>query len=97
MDRDTIISLSALPDSRTRATVSSFFLEAEGHLEVVPLQSSGCSPEDRITQGLVTKFINIAVCIAGDSESVDGFSVSTSYNDNNSERRALADLLNAVG
>ena len=77
MDRDTIISLATLPDSRTRATVSGFFLEAQGQLEVLPLLSAGCSPEDRITQGLVTKFVNIAVCIAGDSESVDGVAINS--------------------
>ncbi len=74
MDRDTIISLATLPDSRTRAAVSSFFCDASGALEVVAVQSAGCSPDDRITQGLVTKFLNIAVCIAGDSESVDDMS-----------------------
>jgi len=77
MDRDTIISLASLPDSRTRATVSSFFCEANGALELVSVQSAGCSPEDRIVQGLVTKFINIAVTIAGDSESVDSVSLGT--------------------
>lgn len=77
MDRDTIISLACLPDSRTRATVSSFFCEANGGLELVSVQSAGSTPEDRIVQGLVTKFINIAVTIAGDSESVDTMSVGT--------------------
>ena len=76
MDRDTIISLATLPDSRTRATVSGFFCEANGALEVVSLQSAGASPEDRIIQGLVTKFLNIAICIAGDSESVDDMSLN---------------------
>jgi len=87
MDRDTIISLASLPDSRTRATVASFFCEAHGQLEVLPTQSSGSSPEYRIIQGLVAKFINIAVCIAGDSESVDSVSVNGSR----------AELLAAVG
>lgn len=76
MDRDTIISLATLPDSRTRATVSSFFCEANGALEVLQVQSSGASPEDRIVQSLVTKFVNIAVTIAGDSESVDDLSLN---------------------
>lgn len=87
MDRDTIISLASLPDSRTRATVSGFFCEANGALELVSVQASGCSPEDRIQQGLVTKFINIAVTIAGDSESVDTMQIGT----------APAPLLAAVG
>lgn len=87
MDRDTIISLTSLPDSRTRATVSGFFCEANGQLEVVSLQSSGCTPEDRIVQGLVAKFINIAVTIAADSESVDSMSVGT----------ARSEMLAAVG
>jgi hypothetical protein len=77
MDRDTIISLSTLPDSRTRATVAQFFCEARGEMEVMTPHASGTSPEDRIMQGLVTKFINIAVTIAGDSESVDSLSVSS--------------------
>jgi hypothetical protein len=77
MDRDTIISLASLPDSRTRATVSGFFCEANGSLELVSVQSAGCSPEDRIVQGLVTKFINIAVTIAGDSESIDTMQIGT--------------------
>lgn len=84
MDRDTIISLAILPDPRTRATVSGFFCEANGALEIVSLQSAGCSPEDRITQGLITKFLNIAVSIAGDSESVDDLSI------NGAPARALA-------
>lgn len=88
MDRDTIISLAALPDSRTRATVSSFFCEANGHLEVVSLLSAGSSPEDRILQGLVAKFVNIAVTIAADSDSVDGLSVNTARS---------TELLAAVG
>lgn len=78
MDRDTLISLATLPDSRTRATVSNFFCETDGALEVISLQSAGISPEDRITQGLVTRFINIAVTIAGDSESVDKMTVGNS-------------------
>lgn len=87
MDRDTVIAFASLPDSRTRATVSGFFCEAQGRLQVVPLQSSGSSPEDVILRALVTKFINIAVCIAGDSESVDDVSVSS----------PRAGLLEAVG
>lgn len=81
MDRDTIISLASLPDSRTRATVASFFCEANGHIEVVSLQSSGCTPDDRINQGLIAKFINIAVTIAADSESVDSLSVGTAHSE----------------
>lgn len=76
MDRDTIISLGTLPDSRTRATVSSFFCEAQGSMEVTTPQSSGTTPEDRIVQGLITKFVNIAVMVAGDSESVESLSVN---------------------
>ena len=76
MDRETIISLATLPDSRTRATVSGFFCEANGALELTSVQSSGAAPEDRIVQGLVTKFINIAVMIAGDSESIDDLAVN---------------------
>lgn len=91
MDRDTIISLASLPDSRTRATVSSFFCEAEGRLEIVPLQSSGNHPDDRIMQGLVTKFVNIAVTIAGDSASVESVSV------NSNQDSSYEELLEAVG
>ncbi len=86
MDRDTVIALASLPDSRTRATVSGFFCEAQGRLEVVPVHAAGASPEDIITRALVTKFVNIAVCIAGDSESVDDVSVNG----------ARAELLEAV-
>jgi len=78
MDRDTIISLSLLPDSRTRATISSFFCEAQGSLEVLTPQSSGTTPDDRIAQGLITKFINIAIMVAGDSEAIEGLNVNTS-------------------
>lgn len=87
MDRDTSFSLTSLPDSRTRAAVAGFFCGAQGHLEVVSLQFSGCSPEDRIMQGLVARFINIAITIAADSESVDSVSVGT----------ARSELLAAVG
>jgi len=78
MDRDTIISLSLLPDTRTRATVSGFFCEAHGSLEILTPQSSGTTPEDRITQGLVTKFINIAIMVAGDAESIEGLNINNS-------------------
>lgn len=87
MDRDTVIALAALPDPRTRATVSGFFCEAQGRLEVVSAHAAGASPEDVITRALVTKFINIAVCVAGDSESVDDVTING----------ARADLLEAVG
>ena len=77
MDRDTIIALATLPDSRTRAALSGFFCEARGALEVQPVQSSGTDPESQIVRGLVAKFVNIAIMVAGDSESVDALSVSS--------------------
>ena len=83
MDRDTLISLATLPDSRTRATVSNFFCETDGALEIMSLES-GMSPEDRIVQGLVARFVNIAVTIAGDSDSVDEMTV------NGTSTRAMA-------
>jgi hypothetical protein len=52
-------------------------------LEIMSLES-GMSPEDRIVQGLVARFVNIAVTIAGDSDSVDEMTV------NGTRTRAMA-------